>query len=103
MVTGPGPRNGNKGSLIHFNIPLHIVFYKEESRWIAHCLEFDLLGDGHTKEKAVHCLAEAIAIQFESSLEHNDPQYSLLPRISSFETIENHPCIDFESTPEILG
>ncbi len=47
---------------------LHIVFYKEDDAWIAHCLEFDLAGDGKTKEDAVSSLNESIAIQVDETL-----------------------------------
>ena len=29
----------------NLRVPLRVVFYKEDGDWIAHCLEFDLLGD----------------------------------------------------------
>jgi hypothetical protein len=50
-------------------VPLRVVFYREGERWIAHCLEFDLVGDGDTKEEALRLLAEAIAVQVDASLE----------------------------------
>ncbi|HEX4144635.1 MAG TPA: hypothetical protein VHY91_14105 [Pirellulales bacterium] len=53
-------------------IPLRIVFYQDEGEWIAHCLEFDLLGDGPTKDEAARQLEKAIATQFESFLENKD-------------------------------
>ena len=43
-----------------FDISLRVVFYKEGGRWIAHCLQFDLLGDGRTKEKALESLTASI-------------------------------------------
>jgi predicted RNase H-like HicB family nuclease len=55
-----------------FDISLRVVFYKEDSHWIAHCLEFDLLGDGRTKEKALESLTEAIGLQLEESFKHNN-------------------------------
>jgi predicted RNase H-like HicB family nuclease len=51
---------------------LRIVFYKDEDDWIAHCLEFDLIGDGVTREKAMENLAEAILLQIQASVEHNN-------------------------------
>jgi hypothetical protein len=50
-------------------VPLRVVFYKEDGDWIAHCLEFDLLGDGPTKNDALEGLARAITIQASESLE----------------------------------
>lgn len=52
-----------------FRIPLHIVFYADEDGdWIAHCLEFDLCGDGKSKETAAAALGEAIRIQVAQSI-----------------------------------
>ena len=53
-------------------IPLRIVFYKEGRDWIAHCLEFDLVGDGPTKAKALEVLNEAIRVQVVYSFEHQN-------------------------------
>lgn len=53
-------------------IPLRVVFYKEEGNWIAHCLEFDLVGDGDTIQMALERLTEAIFIQVETSVEYDN-------------------------------
>lgn len=53
-------------------LPLRIVFYQEDGGWIAHCLEFDLMGDGPTQQDAMKELAEAIFLQIEASVEHNN-------------------------------
>jgi len=53
-------------------IPLRAVFYKEEGNWVAHCLEFDLLGHGSTKKEALESLSEAIFIQLSFSVEHDN-------------------------------
>ena len=50
-------------------VPLRVLFYKEDGDWIAHCLEFDLLGDGATRGEALSCLTQAIALQVQASLE----------------------------------
>lgn len=52
-------------------MPLRVVFYRDEgdkSFWVAHCLEFDLLGHGKTKLDAMQLLTEAVALQIENSL-----------------------------------
>jgi predicted RNase H-like HicB family nuclease len=54
-------------------IPLRIVFYQEEGSWIAHCLEFDLVGDGETQPEALTSLADAIDLQIEATIEHGNP------------------------------
>jgi predicted RNase H-like HicB family nuclease len=53
-------------------IPLRIVFYRESDAWIAHCLEFDLCGDGETKEAALDNLSEAVRLQLEFSVEQSN-------------------------------
>ncbi len=54
-------------------IPLKAVLYKEEGAWIAHCLEFDLVGDGDSKEEALRSLSEAITVQVVASIKYNNP------------------------------
>jgi predicted RNase H-like HicB family nuclease len=53
-------------------VPLRVVFYREGESWIAHCLEFDLVGDGATKEDALDALSDAIGLQLQASLEHEN-------------------------------
>jgi predicted RNase H-like HicB family nuclease len=53
-------------------IPLRAVFYRESGRWVAHCLEFDLSGDGETPEAALKDLSEAIACQVEATLQNGN-------------------------------
>lgn len=56
-----------------WRIPLRIVFYRDDGAWVAHCLEFDLCGDGATREDAIQNLVEAMRIQLEVSLENDNP------------------------------
>jgi predicted RNase H-like HicB family nuclease len=60
-------------------VPLRVVFYRDGSDWVAHGLEFDLLGDGVTREQALARLAEAVSIQVETSLEHDNPDNLFSP------------------------
>ena len=53
-----------------FRIPLRIVLYRQRGDWIAHCLEFDLVGDGRTKENACAKLGEMIEAQLLFCVEH---------------------------------
>ena len=53
-------------------MPVRVVFYRDESDaslWIAHCLEFDLMGHGSTVKKSLKMLKDAIGIQVRNSLE----------------------------------
>lgn len=70
-----------------FRIPLRVVFYREGSDWVAHCLEFDLMGDGVTQSIAIGRLTAAIAMQVEATLEYSnlenlfkpaDPRFHLM-------------------------
>lgn len=63
----------DQGRWDRLSIPLRIVFYRENGVLIAHCLEFDLLGDGKDKREALDRLAEAIRLQLEASIELDDP------------------------------
>jgi hypothetical protein len=49
------------------SIHLHprVVFYRQGSSWIAHCLEFDLAGEGSTREEALERLNEALVVKVE--------------------------------------
>jgi predicted RNase H-like HicB family nuclease len=58
---------------------LRVVFYKEGDSWIAHCLEFDLAGDGATRDEALGRLAEAIALQAAHAIEHDNPSNLFSP------------------------
>lgn len=60
-------------------LPLRVVFYHESDRWIAHCLEFDLIGDGDSIAQALASLSRAIQIQIEYSAEHNSPENLFSP------------------------
>lgn len=57
----------------HIHLHPRVVFYREGSRWIAHCLEFDLTGDGSTREQALERLNEALAIQVEAVSMRSNP------------------------------
>jgi len=60
-------------------VPIRVVFYREEGSWIAHCLEFDLLGDGDTRETALEQLAQAIRIQVEATRDYGNPANLFAP------------------------
>jgi hypothetical protein len=57
----------------NLRVPLRIVFYKDGESWVAHCLEFDLIGDGPSKESALNQLSDAISAQVTTSLELKNP------------------------------
>ncbi len=65
-------------------IPLRAVFYKENEFWIAHCLEFDLVGHGLTRKKAMDMLADAITLQVKASIKHKNPNNLFSPAEKKF-------------------
>lgn len=71
-------------SMEGFRMPLRVVFYKENQSWIAHCLEFDLIGDGLTQQAAIECLVGAIAAQIGASLEFDNPDNLFSPADAKF-------------------
>jgi hypothetical protein len=54
-------------------VPLRVIFYRDEDEWVAHCLEFDLVGSGETRQAALDCLNAAILTQLEFSVAQNNP------------------------------
>lgn len=44
---------------------LRVVFYQESGRWLAHCLETDLIGDGLTRDEALGQLRLATQVHFQ--------------------------------------
>lgn len=65
-------------------IPLRAVLYREDSVWIAHCLELDLLGDGETQADAVKLMCEAIAAQIDACVKYNSSHAFFSPAEGKF-------------------
>src|SRR4051812_11318382 len=60
-------------------IPLRVVLYKSGLDWVAHCLEFDICGDGPTKKHALANMVVALQIQVEQSINHGNPSNLFTP------------------------
>ena len=54
-------------------VPIRVVLYQDERVWVAHCLEFGLLGDGPSREEALDKLSQAVRIQVEATLDFGNP------------------------------
>jgi hypothetical protein len=67
-----------------YRIPLRVVFYREDELWIAHCLEFDLLGSGDDYRSALLDLSESIRLQVEASIELDNPSNLFRPAPSEY-------------------
>lgn len=60
-------------------IPARVVLYQEDGASYARCLEFDLVGDGDTREAALEQLVEAIFLQLEATVEHRNLENLISP------------------------
>lgn len=66
-------------------VPLRVALYRDaDGDWVAHCLEFDLLGDGPTRELALGRLSDAVAIQVEATVAHGNPDNLFAPADGRF-------------------
>lgn len=61
------------------SMPIRVVFYREGSDWVAHCLEFDLVGDGPDRRLALEHLLDAMGLQLQASIEHQNPDNLFRP------------------------
>jgi predicted RNase H-like HicB family nuclease len=53
-------------------LTVHVIFYHEESHYVAHCLEFDLVAQGATTSEAFRNLLDAIELQATYAQETGD-------------------------------
>jgi len=53
-------------------LSVHVIVYREESWYVAHCLEFDLVAQGADSLEAFKNLLDAIELQAEYALEAGD-------------------------------
>jgi predicted RNase H-like HicB family nuclease len=54
------------------SLNVHILLYREMDHHVAHCLEFDLVAQGGTKEEAFQNLLDAIELQASYAIEMGD-------------------------------
>lgn len=71
-------------SMTNLRIPLKVVFYRDDNEWVAHCLEFDLMGDGTTKKNALDALTNAITMQVQASVEQKNLKNLFTPADGKF-------------------
>ncbi len=55
-----------------FNIPLSGIVYQEGKWWIAHCLELDLVAEGHTASEAIRDCLKLAVFQIQTAFEEGD-------------------------------
>lgn len=51
-----------------------VLCYKEEGRYVAHCLPVDLRGWGDSLEEAYRVMAEMLKVQIEFATQLNEPE-----------------------------
>jgi hypothetical protein len=59
--------------MLTLNLPIRIVCYVDDGVWVAHCLEFDLMGDGPTQPAALADLIAAIELQMQATVDYDNP------------------------------
>jgi len=62
-----------------FKTSLHVLSYKQNDRCIAHCLEFDLIGEGTTDKEARENLNDLIFNYLQFALKNNIAQFAYHP------------------------
>jgi predicted RNase H-like HicB family nuclease len=58
---------------------VHVIFYREDDYYVAHCLEFDLVAQGQNLNDAFKNLLDAIELQATYALESDDPSILFNP------------------------
>jgi predicted RNase H-like HicB family nuclease len=53
-------------------LAVHVILYREEDLYLAHCLEFDLVAQGATTDEAFRNLLDAIELQAGYAQETGD-------------------------------
>ena len=66
------------------HIPFRVVFYQEDGDWVAHCLEFDLVGAATSKEEAMQLLSKAIFVQVKATAKSKNLKNLFRPAESEY-------------------
>ncbi len=51
------------------NVPLQVICYLDDGIWVAHALEFDLIGTGSTPAESLSQMADALDAQVRATVE----------------------------------
>ena len=73
-------------------IPLNAVLFWEDGCWMAHAPEYDLLGDGSTRNEAMASLVEAILAQLEEAVVQDDMR--ILHHAAPAEDFSDRPSVE---------
>jgi len=58
---------------------LNVLLYREGSRWVAHCLQLDLVECARTLEEAQSNMLDVIRAHMEHALEHDNMEHLFQP------------------------
>ncbi len=61
------------------SLTVHVLFYREEDHYVAHCLEFDLVAQGDSIKDSYKNLLDAIELQTEYALETDNLENLINP------------------------
>lgn len=64
-----------------YQFPLRVLLYQEETVWVSHALEMDIVSQGDTREEAMEMLVEAISCQISYCIQEGmtDTMYRSAP------------------------
>ena len=60
-------------------LDFNVLLYKEDSWWIAHCLEMDLPAEGTTPQEAIKNFLDIANVQIKAALSEGDLQSIFSP------------------------
>ena len=60
-------------------LTVHVICYREDDHYVAHCLEFDLVAQGESIKDAYQNLLDAIELQSEYALETGNLENLIQP------------------------
>ena len=63
---------------------VHVIIYQEEDYYVAHCLEFDLVAQGNSREESFQNLLDAVELQTQYALETGNPENLIQPAPPEF-------------------
>ena len=66
---------GNKITHKHFEHKLHVLLSREDGRYYAHCLEFDLLAEGKSPAETQKNLTEMVFEYLQFYMANNSEQF----------------------------
>jgi hypothetical protein len=60
-------------------IDLRVILYREDGKWLAHCLELDIVAEGATPQEAIEDIVDLCNLQVRTALEDGDLQSVFRP------------------------